>query len=337
MSTDYYLIDDKLEVKPLIAYLSKSGTWWDRNVIPDSIAKGAVADSEDGEALAVTPDGTLIPGKLYESSTDPRTRFYLPQYRLNVVDGRYTSKLRRRTASEDPNGPLAFFELDVSATVPSADGFTLREIPHTVIARIGYQMPISAGTPFDGYLGTWINADKNTREMTRLEITLQQDCKTAEMHGFGKCHPEDCDWGTTEARIVGDTLTGSYDFGFKTTEIIVRRSGAQLLAELRHRYAVGDWRPDRISKETLVPAGDSPAAPAESMRPVLWIEVGAFNDIGGGVKRACLAVNTKPDFDRLYQVLTDSSLNAFLEIKFFCRCRAAHLAAGSTGKCQFDR
>ena len=49
------------------------------------------------------------------------------------------------------------------------------------------------------YYGVWINADSDTREITRIEIRPQiKSAKGAlvEMRIWSRCHPRDCDWGS---------------------------------------------------------------------------------------------------------------------------------------------
>src|SRR5262249_4456148 len=146
-------------------------------------------------------------------STDPHVRFYLPEYRLNVIDGRYTTRLKWRDANDDPNGPLAFLTVEVVAIVPPSSGFTLQEIPHQAVASIAYQMPIQG-------------ADQSS--------------------------------------------------------------------------------------------GGQPASEVSGARAVMRFEVGALNPIEG-VRRGRLAISDKRDFDRLFQVMTDSNLNSSLEIRCFAR------------------
>jgi hypothetical protein len=47
----------------------------------------------------------------------------------------------------------------------------------------------------DRYYGTWVNVDAQTGGCTRLEISPEAD--KVLVHGWGKCHPRDCDWGST--------------------------------------------------------------------------------------------------------------------------------------------
>jgi hypothetical protein len=328
MSDAYYLIDSQLSVRSLTSYLSPRG---EKGSLPAGQDSGQVVGNAGRSALPFTLDGQLRPGELYESSADPHVRFYLPRYRLNLVDGRYTTRLQWRDARDDPNGPLAFLTVEVAAIVPPAGSFILQEIPHQTIARLAYRMRLEdhAVQPavnqisvvralddrFGSFLGNWTNVDLNTNGMTRLEV-LSRDDQSATFHGFGKCHPQDCDWGFTGARPEGDALVGVYDFGFKTTRITARRVGNLLKAIVFDHYAPNDGRTDHTNEYSLSGGGQQGGG-ANDAGSVLRVEVGALEPVGSGVRRARLAISSKPDFDRLYQVMTDSSFGCQLEIHCF--------------------
>ena len=96
------------------------------------------------------------------------------------------------------------------------------------------------GAVIDDFVGTWVNSDANTSGMAELAIT-KLNPTTVSFHGFGKCHPTDCDW----SKIAGSdvivpftpfTLVGTYDFGFEKTTITVFRQGAQLKATAYYQY-----------------------------------------------------------------------------------------------------
>lgn len=142
MDEKYYLIDTDLKVQHFASHLSRKGTWWETGFLDKEWDKGQLVGHEEGPTLPITPDGTLRPGILYESSTDPNVRFYLPEYQLNLVSGLYTTRLKWRDKEADPNGPLAFLTLDVLAIVPPSSGFTLQEIPHQTVARLVYQLSV---------------------------------------------------------------------------------------------------------------------------------------------------------------------------------------------------
>lgn len=77
--------------------------------------------------------------------------------------------------------------------------------------------------------GSWVNADPNTRSLTRAELrfTCQDQVLNGQlhppgppwhMHLWGKCHPTDCDWSQVGANSVtsgGRTFVHAvYDQGF---------------------------------------------------------------------------------------------------------------------------
>ncbi|HSF43247.1 MAG TPA: hypothetical protein VLT87_25830 [Thermoanaerobaculia bacterium] len=311
----YYIVGRDLEITPVTSLLAVTAQreWGGK--------KGSVQGSEGGPPIAVSPDGTLAPGVLYESSTDPRVRYYLPAYQLRVVDGRYTTRLRWRGPEDDPEGPLAFLDLELAAEAPPAQGFLLQEIEHQAVVRIGYQMVVEeggslVGTPPLGaaaWAGEWINVDAETRGMTRVEIAVADDGSLT-LHGFGKCHPTDCDWGVTPAQLGPEDLVGTYDFGWKKTVLTLRRSGDQLFARVLDDYSESDGRTDRTTDYVLArgPRGGEPVT-----RPTLWIEAGALEPAGPGIRRCRLPISTKPDFDRLYQIMTEADLAGRLEIRAF--------------------
>ena len=313
MVSDVFLIDRQLNVNTLAGRLSQSGAL---KTLPvqDQFNKGTVGGETGGPPLPVSPDGTLTPGVLYPSSTDAKVQFYLPTYVLNVTNGRYTTKLGWRGPADDPNGPLAFLTLEVIGNAPKAPaGTTLQEIPHQAVARLSYRMPVQGAPqpPSDPFTGSWINIGKNTAGMTRLDIA--RDGQKLTFHGWGKCHPQDCDWGVTPAIQRGNDLFGTYNMGFVTTSITVRRLGNQLLALVHDQFAPGDPRKPMDNKYQLALAGGDPV----DTRPVMWIEIGALVGAAGSIRRCRMPVASKPDFDRLYSVMTDPQYQGALEIRIF--------------------
>ncbi len=142
MSEQYYIVEDDLSVYPVQGHLS------DRYVRYNSLFKHLTsADKVHGHeepGIPVSPDGTLKPGTLYPSSSDSESavRFYLPTYQLNTVDGLYTTRLKWNIAKDPVTRAIAFLVVDLAGQVPSAQGMTLREIPHVMIGRIIYKLPI---------------------------------------------------------------------------------------------------------------------------------------------------------------------------------------------------
>ncbi len=61
------------------------------------------------------------------------------------------------------------------------------------------------------YSGTWLNDDSNTGNVTKLTISNAGNSIT--VHGYGSCHPTDCDWGTRTGTYSGDPFVILFDFG----------------------------------------------------------------------------------------------------------------------------
>jgi hypothetical protein len=95
----------------------------------------------------------------------------------------------------------------------------------------------------EAFLGVWVNVDPNTGGMTRLEIQRVDD-ETVSFHGFGKCHPSDCDWGEITAPFTPPALEGTWDFGFVKSTITVRLAGDRLAVEIFDDFAESDSRSD---------------------------------------------------------------------------------------------
>lgn len=272
--------------------------------------------------LPLVPDGQPRPGVLYESSLNPDLRYYLPAYELRLDRGQHTSSLKWR-APDEVTGPLAWLTVELVAAPPTDTRFELREIEHEATVRLGYQLPIEeagaesapaigpSGGPggFIDFVGEWVNVDRQTRGMTRLVITMQGGGAT--LHGFGKCHPHDCDWGEVGARLVGGTLEGVYRFSFKQTIITVRRSGEQLLAHVVNDYTDTDGRADRTDNYVLERAN----RPPETTKPTLWEELGVLERVAPMVRRCRVPIHDLEHYDRLFSVMTDPAFNARLEIR----------------------
>ncbi len=141
MSEQYYIISDELKATRLEALVQSDFMRRYRH----SIDKVALPEGVGGEdEIAVSPNGRLEPGVPYPSSTDSNTRFYLPTYRLQTdAAGLYTSRLKWRSADQDPNGPLAFLTVELIGDAPEVSGgLRLKVIPHLAVAYLIYRVPV---------------------------------------------------------------------------------------------------------------------------------------------------------------------------------------------------
>lgn len=276
-----------------------------------------VVSAPPEQPVAITPDGSLAPHVLYEASDDPACRYYLPRYELRTVGGRHTSRLRLRTADEDPHGPLGWLSVELVAVPPVDTRHTLRAIDHVAQLRLGYEMPVvdardGALAGPDAFEGSWTNVDANTRGMTRLVIARNAGGAWS-MHGFGRCHPSDCDWGVTGAEVVGDALVATYRFGFKTTTLTARLASTRLSVDVFDDYTDADGRTDRRSVYEL-----SKTASGTQSQPLIWQDLGPLTPVGENTHRCVVPFHAQADYDRIAQILTATDHRARLEIA----CRA---------------
>lgn len=80
----------------------------------------------------------------------------------------------------------------------------------------------------DKFLGYWANEDKDTNSITKVDIAKVGN--DIVVHMWGKCHPDDCDWGisTTDISDADDgilNLTWIFDFAIETQELSVLSDG----------------------------------------------------------------------------------------------------------------
>lgn len=81
------------------------------------------------------------------------------------------------------------------------------------------------------FKGNWINVDKDTRGLTKMIIGGNTTIPS--IHGFGSCHPRDCDWssisGTYSSENNSRLIKAHYKFSTGISKkIVVRRSGSKL-------------------------------------------------------------------------------------------------------------
>jgi hypothetical protein len=75
----------------------------------------------------------------------------------------------------------------------------------------------------DDISGTWINTDADTKGITKLVVT-----NNVGIQGFGKCSPQDCDWGSTSLSGSGNTYKAVFSWSFKTTTLEISYADDQL-------------------------------------------------------------------------------------------------------------
>lgn len=90
--------------------------------------------------------------------------------------------------------------------------------------------PVVSPKPATRFEGKWTNADPNTGGITRLLI--EQNRSQLSVHPFGKCHPQDCDWGTEKGSVIGNEGHVTFDQGFAMIRIVLALQGDQLKASV---------------------------------------------------------------------------------------------------------
>jgi hypothetical protein len=110
---------------------------------------------------------------------------------------------------------------------------------------------IGAGVAFaftvNQYAGSWLNTDENTRGITKVQIR-EHDSK-ADVRVWGKCSPQDCDWGWTPANSSTDGhLTANYQSAKIVRDLTLTMTNRMTLkVKVRTQYKDNSGRPTRIA------------------------------------------------------------------------------------------
>lgn len=146
-------------------------------------------------------------------------------------------------------------------------------MPYRVIARlIGVFLGLlasSALAALSDFAGDWTNVNSSTRSLTRLHLAVSGANVT--VRAWGKCHPQDCDWGT-EPGVPYSPAVGSppaaaaiavsteFTTGFSRSILILRAArGGRLTAQLFTRFTDQSGRSNYSVTERFTRAG-APAA-----------------------------------------------------------------------------
>ena len=101
--------------------------------------------------------------------------------------------------------------------------------------------------------GTWVNTDPATRDITRIGIVQQADGSLV-MHGYGACHPTDCDWGTAPLTLSsGGQYAATYTFSFAIVQLTLTQTGSTLHATTATHFTDSSGRADFTTSDDLHP------------------------------------------------------------------------------------
>ena len=103
-----------------------------------------------------------------------------------------------------------------------------------------------ANASINKYLGTWVNTNKNTRGVTKIQIKRirRRGSKPQVMvRAWGQCHPRDCNWGQQKATLFAPSVSSNaltntaavtviFNQGFSIKTLTMKSSGRLLVVNL---------------------------------------------------------------------------------------------------------
>jgi hypothetical protein len=125
-----------------------------------------------------------------------------------------------------------------------------------------------AGADIDDFVGQWVNADRDTSGVTRVEVTRRAG--ELQMRVFGQCGPRDCDWGMARADIYANdandnpirdatAISGRFNAGFAQKFIILHEArGDMLTFDVYTNFTDRSRRTDYVMQGRLRPASFPP-------------------------------------------------------------------------------
>ena len=124
------------------------------------------------------------------------------------------------------------------------------------VASIFWAPHIVSGQDAD-IAGEWVTNNPRTRGITRIEVSRSESGWS--VRAFGKCHPNDCDWGWVPVLPVGRSVedhsfaTGFaiWDPGFSTKFVTMARTGDGLTVEIVNIFNDRSGRANFRAREIL--------------------------------------------------------------------------------------
>lgn len=135
----------------------------------------------------------------------------------------------------------------------------------------------SALAALSDFAGDWKNVNSATRSLTRLHLTVSGPHVT--VRAWGRCHPQDCDWGTQQAVPYSPTtsappataavaVSAVFTTNFSETTLILRSSqGSRLIAQLFTRFTDQSGRSNYTVTERFSRAGAHAGGAAAPILP----------------------------------------------------------------------
>ncbi|MVN89343.1 hypothetical protein GO986_21650 [Deinococcus sp. HMF7620] len=107
-------------------------------------------------------------------------------------------------------------------------------------------------------VGTWVNTDVATSGITRINVTRTSAGKMT-VQVFGRCHPNDCDWGQANALTYGANVSDSNHFtasavyakGFATTTLVLNFARGRLDVQALTQFTDSSGRQNYASQSAF--------------------------------------------------------------------------------------
>jgi hypothetical protein len=96
--------------------------------------------------------------------------------------------------------------------------------------------------------GHWINANSQTSDITKMDVTQKGDQIT--VHAWGKCVPSDCDWGSQTGLATSGSASITWDQSFVLRKWVLNLDAGRL--RLKEESVYLDKRPPHQSVEVFV-------------------------------------------------------------------------------------
>jgi len=159
------------------------------------------------------------------------------------------------------------------------------------------------------FAGRWVSEDATSSHLTRLIITSSG--QTLSIHGYGACHPTDCDWGTVSGPFTSEPYVSTFAFDGSRADACCR--GASTLT-LKLSFVGGDHsRLEAVSQDAVrviiihLLRGDDDMVAADFVGA--WYHVGPYNPwvgIGAWVQ-VVISLQGNTLTAHFYQVCNDGS------------------------------
>src|SRR3974390_207455 len=124
----------------------------------------------------------------------------------------------------------------------------LRRASGVLAAAVAAAMPATAAD----FLGNWHNVDPNAQSLVRIDV--HPSAFGVEVHAFGACTPQPCDWGNATGQFTGpDTLRAKYVTSFSIVWLTLHRQwGDRLDFKTHTHFTDNSGRPDYDSMGVMM-------------------------------------------------------------------------------------